>query len=194
MIKINLLPQQKRVKSSNNNLGLLLFIVGLLLAGCIVAVVDFYTARELQSLSRTLNTKNSIAEDLRKQVGHVNDLMDELQQVERRVAAIKDIRIKQGLPVRYVDEVVINMPRNKMWMTTFVVNGGKSITLAGVALDNQTFASFVESLRASNYVARVDTQRTSRQNVDGLGLVAFRCVVTTKEYLNNVEVKEPSHG
>lgn len=194
MIKINLLPQQKRVKSSSNNSGLLLFILGILLAGGIIGAIDWYTGHELEQLSIALKEKNKIADDLRGQVKHVNALMDELQEVERRIAAIKDIRIKQGLPVKYIDEVVVNIPRDKMWMTTFTVNGGKSITLAGVALDNQTFATFVESLRASNYVARVDTQRTARQNVDGLGLVAFRCTVTTKEYFNNAEVKDPSHG
>ena len=61
-----------------------------------------------------------------------------------------------------------------MWLEAFTLNANDNIALTGVALDNQVFARYVEDLRASNYIAIVDTQRTSRQTVDGLDLVSSR--------------------
>ena len=75
-----------------------------------------------------------------------------------------------------------------MWLETFTLNANGNIALTGVALDNQVFARYVEDLRASNYIAIVNTQRTSRQTVDGLDLVSFQCVVIAREYFENLDI------
>jgi type IV pilus assembly protein PilN len=194
MIKINLLPQQKRAKSTNVEKDLVLFVLAILLIAGSIYAADYHFTAQINSLNTQISQKSAIRANLEQQVGTVNQVLNELKDIEGRIMIIKDVRIRQGLPVKYIDEIVVNIPEQKMWIETFTLNPNGSISLSGVALDNQSFASYVEKLRASNYIASVDTQRTSRRAVDGLGLVSFQCSVMAKEYFENVEPNGNSNG
>lgn len=194
MIKINLLPQQKRAKSTNVEKDLVLFVLAILLIAGSIYAADYHFTAQINSLNTQISQKSAVRANLEQQVGTVNQVLDELKGIESRIKIIKDVRIRQGLPVKYIDEIVVNIPAQKMWIETFTLNPNGSISLSGVALDNQSFATYVEKLRASNYIATVDTQRTSRRAVDGLGLVSFQCSVIAKEYFENVEPNGNSNG
>lgn len=194
MIKINLLPQQKRAKTTNVEKDVVLFVLGIFFIAAFIIVVDYYFSWKSESLRVAVQEKNQIKSELQKSVGHVNAVMSELKDIEGRIAIIKDIRMRQGLPVKYIDEIVINIPQNKMWVETFTINDSGSISMSGVALDNQAFASYVEKLRTSKYIASVNTQRTSRRSIDGLGLIAFQCTVAAKAYFENLDTNGTKNG
>lgn len=131
---------------------------------------------------------------LEKEVAKVNETIQALKDIEGRIKIIKDVRLRQGLPVKYIDEIVVNMPQNKMWLETFNVDANGNIALTGVALDNQAFVTYVERLRLSKYIASVDTRRTSRRAIDGLGLVSFECSVKAQEYFENTNTNGTTNG
>lgn len=194
MIKINLLPQQKRVRTSSSHGDLSLFIFGLFCVGCLVFGVDYYFSTQKYALESLVQERTQTKKLLEVKVAKVNAIQKELEKIKGRIEIIKTVRLRQGLPVRYIDEVALNIPQNKMWLESFTLNGNGVIALTGVALDNQVFASYVESLRASKYIAVVDTQRTSRQAVDGLDLVSFQCSVIAREYFENLDVNGTTNG
>lgn len=194
MIKINLLPQQKRSKSTNIEKGAVFFILAIVLMLGSVYGVDYYFSSELNTLQSAVAAKQQTRALLEKEVAIVNSVIQELKDIETRIKVIKDIRLRQGLPVKYIDEVVVNMPKDKMWFETFTINANGNIALSGVALDNQVFASYVERLRLSKYIKVVDTRRTSRRAVDGLGLVAFECSVMAQEYFENTNTNGTTNG
>lgn len=194
MIKINLLPQQKRSKSTNVEKGAVFFILAIVLMLGSVYGVDYYFSSELSTLQSSVAAKQQTRALLEKEVAIVNSVIQELKDIETRIKVIKDIRLRQGLPVKYIDEVVVNMPKDKMWFETFTINANGNIALSGVALDNQVFASYVERLRLSKYIKVVDTRRTSRRAVDGLGLVAFECSVMAQEYFENTNTNGTTNG
>lgn len=194
MIKINLLPQQKRSKSTNVEKGAVFFILAILLMLGSVYGVDYYFSAELSTLQSSVAAKQQTRALLEKEVAIVNSVIQELKDIETRIKVIKDIRLRQGLPVKYIDEIVVNLPKDKMWFETFTINANGNIALSGVALDNQVFASYVERLRLSKYIKVVDTRRTSRRAVDGLGLVAFECSVMAQEYFENTNTNGTTNG
>lgn len=194
MIKINLLPQQKRAKVTNVEKDFVLFVLGIVFVAVSVYVVDYYYSGLLAGLNNSYSQKMQTKQMLEVQVARVNTVLNELSDIENRIQIIKDVRKKQGLPVKYIDEIVINIPQNKMWLETFTVSSSGAIVLTGVALDNQAFAAYVDSLRASHYIANVDTQRTSRRSVDGLGLISFQCSVIAQEYFENLNSNGTSNG
>lgn len=194
MIKINLLPQQKRSKSTNVEKGAVFFVLAIMLMLGSVYGVDYYFSAELSTLQSSVAAKQQTRALLEKEVAIVNSVIQELKDIETRIKVIKDIRLRQGLPVKYIDEVVVNMPKDKMWFETFTINANGNIALSGVALDNQVFASYVERLRLSKYIKVVDTRRTSRRAVDGLGLVAFECSVMAQEYFENTNTNGTTNG
>lgn len=194
MIKINLLPQQKRSKSTNVEKGAVFFILGILVMIGSVFGVDYYFTAELSALQASVTAKQQTKALLEKEVAVVNNLIQELKDIETRIKVIKDIRLRQGLPVKFIDEIVVNMPKDKIWFETFTINANGNIALSGVALDNQVFASYVERLRLSKYIKSIDTRKTSRRAVDGLGLVAFECSVMAQEYFENMNTNGTTNG
>ncbi|MDY0226754.1 MAG: PilN domain-containing protein [Desulfomicrobium apsheronum] len=194
MIKINLLPQQKRTKSTNIEKSFVFFVLGVLLVLGSVFAVDYYFSAQLADLNASVSKKTQTKTLLEKEVAKVNQTIQELQDIEGRIKIIKQVRLRQGLPVKYIDEVVINMPQNKLWVEKFNVDANGNIALSGVALDNQAFVSFVERLRLSKYIASVDTRRTSRREIDGLGLVSFECSVKAQEYFENISTNGTTNG
>ena len=194
MIKINLLPQQKRSKSTNVEKSVVLLGLGIVVLIASVFAVDYYFNSHLAALTASVAEKTQTKTLLEKEVAKVNGILQELKDIEGRIKTIKDVRLRQGLPVKYIDEIVVNMPQNKMWVETFTVNANGNVSLSGVALDNQAFVSYVEKLRLSKYIASVDTRRTSRRAVDGLGLISFECSVTAHEYFENINTNGTTNG
>lgn len=194
MIKINLLPQQKRTKSTNIEKSFVFFVFGVLLVFGSVFAVDYYFSAQLADLNASVSKKTQTKTLLEKEVAKVNRTIQELQDIEGRIKIIKQVRLRQGLPVKYIDEVVTNIPQNKLWVEKFNVDASGNIALTGVALDNQAFVSFVERLRLSKYIASVDTRKTSRREVDGLGLVSFECSVKAQEYFENTSTNGTTNG
>jgi type IV pilus assembly protein PilN len=72
------------------------------------------------------------------------------------------------------------MPEEKIWLETFTLNGKGAIEMKGVALDNQAFAQYVDTLRQSPFVASVITHRTQLRSIQDLELVEFQCAVSTQ--------------
>lgn len=194
MIKINLLPQQKRTKSTNVEKSLVFFVLGVMLLFGSVFAVDYYFSSQLTELEAAVVSKTQTKALLEKEVAKVNQTIQALKDIEGRIKIIKDVRLRQGLPVKYIDEIVVNMPENKLWVETFNIDANGNIALSGVALDNQAFVTYVERLRLSKYIASVDTRRTSRRAVDGLGLVSFECSVKAQEYFENINTNGTTNG
>jgi type IV pilus assembly protein PilN len=194
MIKINLLPQQKRTKSTNVEKSLVFFVLGVVLLFGSVFGVDYFFSSQLAELNAAVAAKTQTKALLEKEVAKVNQTMQALQDIEGRIKIIKDVRLRQGLPVKYIDEIVVNMPQNKLWVETFNIDASGNIALSGVALDNQAFVTYVERLRLSKYIASVDTRRTSRRAIDGLGLVSFECSVKAQEYFENINTNGTTNG
>lgn len=194
MIKINLLPQQKRTKSTNVEKSLVFFVLGVVVLFGSVFGVDYYFSSQLGELNAAVTAKTQTKSLLEKEVAKVNQTIQALQDIEGRIKIIKDVRQRQGLPVKYIDEIVINMPENKLWVETFNIDANGNIALSGVALDNQAFVTYVERLRLSKYIASVDTRRTSRRAIDGLGLVSFECSVKAQEYFENINTNGTTNG
>jgi type IV pilus assembly protein PilN len=194
MIKINLLPQQKRTKSTNVEKSLVFFVLGVVVLFGSVFGVDYYFSSQLGELNAAVTAKTQTKALLEKEVAKVNQTIQALQDIEGRIKIIKDVRLRQGLPVKYIDEIVINMPENKLWVETFNIDANGNIALSGVALDNQAFVTYVERLRLSKYIASVDTRRTSRRAIDGLGLVSFECSVKAQEYFENINTNGTTNG
>jgi len=194
MIKINLLPQQKRTKATNIEKSFVIFALGVVLVLGSVFAVDYFFSSQLADLNAAVAARTQTKKLLEKEVAKVNETIQALKDIEGRVKIIKDVRLRQGLPVKYIDEIVVNMPQNKMWVETFNVDANGNIALTGVALDNQAFVTYVERLRLSKYIASVDTRRTSRRAIDGLGLVSFECSVKAQEYFENTNTNGTTNG
>ncbi|SDP39935.1 PilN domain-containing protein [Desulforhopalus singaporensis] len=172
MLKINLLPIKqikKRAKARKQFLGMILLF--LMVCG-LLAGTGYLQARKISSIRTqiaALNAeKNSYASTLKK----IEQLKKDKQELERRTQVINKLKTDSSLTVRVIDEVANRIDNERMWLTSFQQQGG-SLSLAGVALDNQTIAQFMDNLKESPFVRDVSLANSSLKNVSGRNLKSF---------------------
>lgn len=175
MIKINLLPEQKRAKVANVEKKAVLFLLVLVLLGCGMFFVQNWISSRVDSLRTAASEKNAEKLDLLKKIGTINTLEKKSKEAGQYIEVIKGIRSRQTRPVRFLDELVSNLPRGQIWFESMKMEQYGRLEVTGIALDNQVFAGYVKKLRSSAVIRNVILHQTSRKKIREYNLVAFRC-------------------
>jgi type IV pilus assembly protein PilN len=173
MIRINLLPKQKRVSVTNVEKEIVLYVLLIVLMLAAIFSFNILISERISALTAEKRQKEGLRASLQVEVDKVNSIKRELDEIQRKIEIIREVRARQGLPIQYIDEVVRTLPADKIWFETFQLDGNGAIAIKGVAMDNQAFALYVNSLRQSPFISSVDTHRTLRREIQGLGLVEF---------------------
>lgn len=173
MIKINLLPHAKRAKTSDTEKQIILFVLFTAIIVTGIVLTGFWSKGRVSELEKIVQEKQTLRQVQLSRVGRINQLQKELDEIQSNVTAIRQIRLKQQLPVRYVDETVRNIPKDMIWFENLNLNRDGILDIKGVALDNQAFAGYADELRNSPFVRTVSTQRTLSRRVSDLDLVEF---------------------
>jgi len=177
MIRINLLPQTKRAKTSEVGKQIIIFSLGAMVLLVGVLGINYWLQTRIEKLQVIEKEKQAQKNRLLVKVARVSKLKKELESVQTKIKVIKEIRQTQNLPIHYIDELISNLPESKIWFEAFKLEKDGRIDLRGVALDNQIFAYYVQKLRSSPYIKEVMTQRTSRRRILTYDLVEFQCQI-----------------
>ncbi|MFW5731192.1 MAG: PilN domain-containing protein [Desulfonatronovibrionaceae bacterium] len=191
MIKINLLPHAKRAKASNTEKLILLTGIFLIMLSAGIFTTGLIWKDKIQNLEASIQEKQTLRQNLLKKVGRINRLEKEFEALKDNIAAIRDIRSRQQLPVRYVDEVVRAIPAERIWFEALNLGSDGTMDIRGIALDNQAFAGYVDELRQSPFIQRVTTRRTSRKRVSNLDLVEFQFQVSAGPASSGAQDEKP---
>jgi len=179
MIRINLLPKQKRAKVSNVEKEVVLYVLILCILGISVYFTNSWITSRVSSLEQTKKQKQVVRNKLLRKTREIREIEDQLKEIASRVDAIKMIRSKQGLPIRYLNELVVNLPQESIWFESLQMRSDGTLSLQGIAMDNQIFATYIKTLRESEYVQDVRLGQTSRKDINNLSLIAFTCTIQT---------------
>ena len=173
MIKINLLPHSKRARVKPAEKQLILGLGLVLCISLVCAALILWSGSRVSSLENRVADLEEQRHELLQQVRHINEIKDKMEQMQSNIRAIKEIRTIQPLPVRYIETLVTNLPDQRIWFESMDLDPDGTLEIRGVVLDNQVFARYVDDLRQSPYVHKVNTRRTSRRQVQDLDLVEF---------------------
>jgi type IV pilus assembly protein PilN len=93
-------------------------------------------------------------------------------ELDRKTGIIKKLKTDSSLTVRVVDEVANRIDNQRMWLT-LLHQQNSSLRLSGIALDNQTVAQFMDSLKESPFVNSVTLTNSSLKIISGRNLKSF---------------------
>jgi len=160
MIRINLLP----VKEIKAEVGRRREItVGVLCLGAILAVVlGLYVVQfgRVSALERELEALRGELTTLTKQAKGVTELEVKIKEVKGKHQVIEEINKKKSGPVRVMQSLSSATPPT-LWLTQFKEIAG-SLTITGVASDNQTIAEFLKSLSTHPYFRSTELVETTQ--------------------------------
>ncbi|SDB55293.1 type IV pilus assembly protein PilN [Desulfonatronum thiosulfatophilum] len=194
MIRINLLPPEKRPRISTLRLDLGALVFALVLVGGAILLSHLWVSAKLSDLERVHEARQVENRALTAEVAQVRRMENEIKAVASKIEIITGIRSIQTLPVRYIDALISLLPEDRIWFETFQLDHNGALQLKGVAMDNQSFAAYVEILRTSDFVRGVVTERTLRREVQGLTLVEFHFRITFGPPPDEYYQREANYG
>ena len=178
MLKINLLPirqLKKRAKAKRQLFGMLFLF---LLTLALLAAVGVLQARNISTLEKSIVNLKKETETYTHTLKKIAKLKKDRIEVERKTAVINRLKFDSSLTVRVLDEVANRVDKNRIWLQSLNQQSG-SLSLAGIALDNQTVAQFMNKLKASPFITNVTLTNSSLKVISGRNLKAFslKCAV-----------------
>lgn len=151
MIRINLLPfraarkrEDIRRQVSISGLLFLLFLV-------ILAVWFISIKNNLSDLKAKQTSENAELEGYKKELEEIKNLDKLIKETQTKLDVIHELEKGKTGPVLLLSAIADAVPVNKLWLTTFKESSG-TLTLTGMAMDNETIALFMNNLNAAKNV------------------------------------------
>lgn len=175
MLEINLLPEHYKKKKRLSRGALEIILFSLLIVTTIV-VVGFHQRglnKEVRAAKSENEERSSTKSELMGKSGELSDLVEEIEETEDKVEKIKNLRLKQSDIILNLIEITKRVPNEKMWLRSVEMDEQNNILLEGVALDNQSFASYVQDLRELSRIKNIVIEKTSKEEIRELEMVRF---------------------
>ena len=178
MLRINLLPirqLKKRAKARNQIISFATLLAFL----CLILGAVFF----LQS-TKNKNIESQITQ-LKAEKQKYAPILKEMQRLEKakkdlenKIGIINKLKQDSATTVHIIDEVANKVDSKRMWLKSLEQQGA-SLSLTGVALDNQTVAQFMDALKDSPYITTVNLSNASLTKVSGRNLKSFSLACST---------------
>lgn len=171
MIRINLLPVRQRAQQTAVQRYFAYFGVGLVLLVGFCAWRFVAISRQIavvEGQNRDLRTE---IEDLKKIVGQVEVYEKSKAELEKKLEVINTLRANKTGPVHVLDEIATRIPE-KAWLQSLETQGNR-IKLSGMAVNNETVATFMSALEDSEYFGEVFLEKIEQAPREGQRLKTF---------------------
>src|SRR5262245_53411931 len=160
MIRINLLPLKEAQRALGRRQQVSVAVLSIAVALLVMVVPYILQQRQLTKLDGEIDQLKTEIAKFNDQTREVRDLDKKKNELLAKLKIIEDLKTKRVGPVRILEDLSGSAPE-KLWLVDFSdVNAQATIT--GMALDNQTIATFMRKLQASNYFYEVDLVETSQ--------------------------------
>lgn len=172
MLRINLLPirqLKKRAKAKNEIFGFSFIFVCLLV---VLGLVFFFQMGRIGSINAAIASLHQEQQKLAPEIAAVNKLKKDKEELERKISVINHLRAESSITVHILNDVANRVDNSRMWLTS-LNQQGSALNLTGVALDNQTIATFMDMLKTSPYINEVNLANASLKRVSGRDLKEF---------------------
>jgi type IV pilus assembly protein PilN len=121
---------------------------------------------------------NSEAAKLERQLAALQETTKEVRELDKKRTELNDklvviatLKRNKAGPVRVMDDLNMSLPE-RAWLTEFREGAG-TLRMIGTALDNQTIATYMKDLQASDYFTAVDLVETKQIESKGVKIKNF---------------------
>jgi type IV pilus assembly protein PilN len=144
-----------------------------------LATAGVLQAQKITRLETEISALNQKKESYTPTLNKIAQLKKDRDELARKTEIINKLKTDSSLTVRVLDEVANRIDKQRMWLEA-LQQQNTTLTLSGVALDNQTIAQFMDNLKASPFVQDVTLAGSSQKVVSGRNLKSFElnCTVS----------------
>jgi type IV pilus assembly protein PilN len=174
MIKINLLPVQEKEKEENVRRQISFGMLVLLLAVVVMGLLWFQQYAKIASLEKIKGERAEQLAQLKAEVGDLSKLEGRKKELEKRRDTIANLSKHRLLPVKVLDRISESKPDALYFTKIEQQNAGEpwqnfSLTLEGVAVDNEIIAQYMRELQKIDLLRNVDLDYTKAKSMSNVG-------------------------
>lgn len=171
MIRINLLPLRAEKKKETLRQQGLIALGVVLLVGAAILGVHLTLGADIKDLRQRITDRKAEIARLQAVIGEVKEFRKKKRALEEKIAVIAGLEERQRGPSQVLHELAVLVPE-KLWIESLKDTGG-SLSLDGVAIDNQTIAQFMTKLETSPWFEGVRLEVTRQVARGGASLKSF---------------------
>lgn len=177
MLRINLLPIRQLKKRATAVNQITLALIGL---GCVLLIllaVGYYQSNNIKQTKGRISVLQNQKNALQKTLNDIEKLKKQTTELNRRITVINDLKKESSLTVHILDEITKTLDNERVWLDSLTQNG-PSLNLKGVALDNESIAQLMNSLKDNPYFSSVTLGKSTLKSVGGRNLKSFDLACT----------------
>ncbi|MGD9098331.1 MAG: PilN domain-containing protein [Desulfobacterales bacterium] len=153
--------------------------------------IHFYLQSKQEKLSTSVAEVKQELELYKKKDREIKTLRQKLKTLEQRKNVIEGLEAKRFKPVHVLDNLTQKVVPGRMWLTKMVLKNDR-MDLAGIAVDNNTVANFMDNLETilkmqeankppAPLYPRVRLTSVQSQTVRQVGMKKFQMIALEKQ-------------
>jgi type IV pilus assembly protein PilN len=166
MIKINLLQVRKEKKKIGVRKEMIIAILSIVFLLVCLSLVQWKLNKDKEdTLTKISDTKKEIAY-YKSLTTEVNKAKESQRILQEKLNVINSLRRAKSTPAKVLDELCVDKPE-KIYFES-VKKDGSRLGIEGIALDDETVATFMTNLRRSKMFKHVDlivSEQTERSKI-----------------------------
>lgn len=172
MIRVNLLAGKRKKKAKPLPSFVISMILVTLVTACVLTYLVFYFGSKLQSAKSDFERNAKKMAELKEKIKEVENFEDLNKTIEDKNKLIEELRKNQNIPVALLDEISKDLPKG-VWLSsmTFSAKGG---SLEGSGFTNSDVVAYVDNLKGSQLLADIYLQESKQAEVDKIPLYQFK--------------------
>ncbi len=165
MIRINLLPVRAAKKRETANQQLTIFVLSMV--GVLVVFLVFYSVliAKTKATEAEVSQSDSELKQMKSKIGEIENIKKLQQSVQKKLDVLNQLRKEKTGPLQRLLALSDAVP-DKLWLTKYVENG-TSISISGVALNEDLIASFMQRLQATNEFTGIELLVSEQVMISG---------------------------
>jgi len=171
VIHINLLPVREVALEAGRRQETRLIALGAVLVLVLIGAAETGSRLRIAPVRAEHQVLRGELKELDSKASELSELERQRAELDDKLETIGVLEKKRVGPVHVLADLSDSAP-TKVWLVEFTENAGAA-TITGLALDNQTIATFMRNLGRSPYFDNVDLVETTQAEEDGLMLKRF---------------------
>lgn len=178
MIRINLLPVEKKKKKKPVPAFLIAGILVMLVAVAVMAYLFYYYNTTLEATTMKFKANEQKMAELKKKINEVDNFEKLNKTVDERNKLIEQLRKNQNLPVMLIDEISKSVPSG-VWMSA-MTSTGSAVNIDGYAFTNADVVVYINNLKASALFSEISLQESKQTEMEKIPLYQFKLTFNVK--------------
>jgi type IV pilus assembly protein PilN len=178
MIKVNLLPVKRKKKHKPIPSFIVTMVIIVIVTIIVMANLAFFFNSRLSKKKALFKTNENKIVELKQKIKEVENFEQLNKTIEQRNGIIEQLRKNQSMPVRLLDEANNLLPSG-VWLDKMAVSG-ENVSMEGYAFANSDIVTYIDNIKNSQTFTEVYLQESKSTTIENTPLYMFKLIFKIK--------------